>query len=83
MATAKMPAPAAPARSRSMLDIDEDASPRVSTMTRSGGVDSRAARSSITLTGIASGAQQTAEVLLEGVVFRNDEADELSHGDYF
>ncbi len=48
-----MPAPAAPARSRSMLDIDDEASPRVSTMTRSGGAPSRIARSSSTLIGIA------------------------------
>src|SRR5258708_18196737 len=51
-ATAKMPAPGTPARSRSMFDIADDASPRVSTMIKSGCAPSRIALASITLTGI-------------------------------
>jgi hypothetical protein len=49
-ATTKMPTPGADARSRSMVDIADDMSPRASTMARSGCAPSRA---SVTLTGIA------------------------------
>ena len=77
-----MPAPAAPARSRSMLDIADDASPRVSTMTRSGGVAVAAGAIVDHADRNRARAQQPPEVLLERVVFRDDEADQLCHG-YF
>jgi len=53
IATAKIPAFGAAARMRSIVDMAEDGSPRVSTMTRSSAALSRASRSSMMLTGIA------------------------------
>ena len=63
-----------------MLDIADEASPRVSTMTRSGGV--AVARGAVVehADRNRARAQQAPEVLLEGVVFRDDESDELCHG---
>ncbi len=52
-AIANIAAPDALARRRSMVPMASDASPRTSTMTRSGCAPSRPARSSMTLTGMA------------------------------
>ena len=70
-----MPAPGDAARSRSMPAIADDASPRMSTITTSGGVPSRGTRSSITLTGTGPGAQQAPDLFPEFFFVADDEAD--------
>ena len=64
-----------------MVDIADDASPRVSTMTRSGATPSRASRSSMHADRNRARPQQPADVLPERVVLADDEPTSLCHGE--
>ena len=79
IATAKMPAPGVPVRSRSTVGMADAASPRISTMMRSGGTRRAPAGLRQRLPAQRLSAA-TVHLLAEAFILDDDQPDELRHG---